>query len=202
MSARRQQQEELAAAAAALIASFRGEGDLPQAQLDRLLVSATSFLQATLPALTHDEQVDVVDSVLLELLELDYAGKLDPDRNPAGLFLTMVHRRGIDLLRLARRQDVPLDDEDAAAGVEPAQVDDEALLDALASKEELAAMMGELVRQGRPDLNAVIRVSLDLTHQLGAASSTLIAERLKLDPSTVNRRLAEIRNLLGGRDSS
>jgi DNA-directed RNA polymerase specialized sigma24 family protein len=202
MSVRSQQQAELAAAVAALIASFHGEGEFAHAELDRLLSAATGFLQATLPELSHDEQVDVVDGVLLELLELDNADKLDPDRNPAGLFLTMVHRRGIDQLRRVRRRDVPLDDDEAAANAEPPQAEEEAVLDALASKEELATIMRDLARQGRPDLTAVIRVWLDLTHQLGAASSALVAERLDLDRSTVNRRVAEIRDLLGDRNRS
>lgn len=201
MSAREGRQAELAAAVAALLASLRGDGELAQAELDRLLGAATGYLQATLPALSRDEQVEVVDGVLLEMLELEAAGRLDPRRNPAGLFLTMTHRRGIDLLRAARRRDVPLQDEEAASDAEAAQ-DEEAILDALASREELAAMMRELAQKGRPDLNAVIRVSLDLTQQYGAASSVLIAERLKLDRSTINRRLAEIRDLLGGRDGS
>jgi DNA-directed RNA polymerase specialized sigma24 family protein len=202
MSAREEQKAELAAAVAALLASFRGEGEITQAELDRLLTAATGFLQATSTRLSHDERVDVVDGALLELLELEVAGKLDPGRDAAGLFLTIVQRRGIDQFRLARRQDVPLNDEEAAAGAEPAPEEEETLLDALASKEELAAMMGELARQGRPDLNAVIRVWLDLIHQLGTASSVLVAQRLGLDRSTVNRRLAEIRALLGGRERS
>ena len=43
---------------------------------------------------------------------------------------------------------------------------------------------------------------LDLLHQLGAASGALVAKRLGLDRSTVSRRLAEIRALLGGRERS
>jgi len=201
VSAREEQRAELAATVAALLADFHGEGDLSRAELDRLLAAATAHLRVTASALSHDEQVEVVDGALAELLERDRAGKLEPGRDAAGLFLTIVERRGIDQLRRAYRQDVPLDDEEAAAG-EPAEEEEEALLDALASKEELAAMMGELTRQGRPDLAAVLRVWLDLLHQLGAASGALVAKRLGLDRSTVSRRLAEIRALLGGRERS
>jgi DNA-directed RNA polymerase specialized sigma24 family protein len=201
MSAREEQRAELAATVAALLADFHGEGDLSRAELDRLLAAATAHLRVTASALSHDEQVEVVDGALAELLERDRAGNLEPGRDAAGLFLTIVERRGIDQLRRAYRQDVPLDHEEAAAG-EPAEEEEEALLDALASKEELAAMMGELTRQGRPDLAAVLRVWLDLLHQLGAASGALVAKRLGLDRSTVNRRLAEIRALLGERERS
>jgi DNA-directed RNA polymerase specialized sigma24 family protein len=203
MEGRARRREELAAAVAALLAADAGERELSQAELERLLGAANGFLQATLGSLSSDERVEVCDGALLELLERSRAERLDPDRDPAGLFLTIVHRRGIDLLRSARRRDLPLD-EAAATVVEPGEqpAEEEVLLDALASKEQLAAMMRELARQGRHDLLAVVRVWLDLDEQVGAASSPLVAERLLLDRSTVNRRIAEIRRLLGQPDSS
>lgn len=195
------QRAELRAAVEALLASFRGAGDLDQAQLQLLLGTLGHYLQVTLPPLVQDERVEVADGALLELLDLADAGKLDPRRDPAGLLLTIAHRRGIDHLRRARRQEVPLDEEQEAADLDAGE-QEEALLEALASEAELHQIMSELAQQGRPELIAVIRVWHDLIDQLGTASSRLVAERLGIDRSTVNRRLAEIRALLGEREGS
>jgi DNA-directed RNA polymerase specialized sigma24 family protein len=178
-----------------------GEGELAPAELQTLLGALSRYLQAALPQLGRDEAVEVVDGALLELLELAAAGKLEPAQDAAGLLVTIAHRRGIDQLRRARRQDVPLDEEQEAADLDAGE-QEEALLEAIASEEELQAMMSELALHGRHDLNAVLRVWLDLTDQLGVASSRLVADRLGIDRSTVNRRLAEIRALLGERERS
>jgi DNA-directed RNA polymerase specialized sigma24 family protein len=173
-------------------------GELSRVELQRLLDSACNYLQATAPELTRDEAIEVVDGAVLELLELEANGRLDPRRDPSGLFLTIVHRRGVDFRRRARRAELPLADDEqgpAAAGGE------DELIDALAGKERLEQLMGELAHQERHELVAVLRVSLDLEHRGTPATAAEVARRLEIDRSVVSRRLAEIRRLVAGENS-
>lgn len=191
MSASGPQRAELAAD----VASLLGDGDFDAAAHNRLLAALTRYLQATLPGLGRDEAVEVIDGAVLELLELAAAGRRERERDPAGLLLTITRRRGIDLVRRARRRDVPLEEQEESGDVE-AGAEEERLLERLTSEEEIAAAMRRIAEAGRHELNEVIRVWVDVDEQFGTVSAGEVAARLGLDRSTVSRRMVEIRAFL------
>jgi len=157
--------------------------------LRRSLLSAlTRYLRVTVPTLERHEVVDVIDGAVLEFIEVARRGRIDRASSPAGFLIRLTHRRGIDLARTSRRHDLPLSEEREEGGT---GADD--LLNSITGEEEVAALMGEIRLAGRHELNQVIRAWLDDADRFGAATVRSVADRLGVSPSTVSRRLSEIR---------
>jgi DNA-directed RNA polymerase specialized sigma24 family protein len=185
-----EQRAELADAVSELLDALDTGTALDAGSFEALLASLTRYVQATVPSLEREEAVDSIDAALLEFIEAASTGTVERAASPAGLLLRLTHSRAVDLARRRHRQDLPLDERDLA---EP---DDPDPLDAIASEEEVTALMRDLAAAGRHELNDVLRAWLDISERYGRATVRSVAARIGVDPSTVSRRLSEVREWL------
>jgi DNA-directed RNA polymerase specialized sigma24 family protein len=181
-----EQRAQLAEVVSDLVDSLEDGSPLDAHVFQALLATLTRYVQATVPSLEREEAVDSIDAALLEFIEAAREGRIDRGASPAGLLLRMTHRRAVDLARRRYREDLPLEEQD---WVEP---DDDALA-AVASEEQISRLMRSLAAAGRHDLNDVVRAWLDVSQLYGHATVRSVAARLGVDPSTVSRRLTEVR---------
>lgn len=170
---------------------------------EKSLAAALHAVTEALPKLTNvatsgpgAERGDVAQEALKRFLTAVNAGKVDPDRSPAGYLLVTA----VNVTRsMARKPPLPIPDLEAVeAGT--ADVDRVAeLLDRLASGETVRHALRLAATQSDYSTIAVVRAWLDLAHKLSAApSSRQVATELAISKTSVANALTKFRSYLLG----
>jgi DNA-directed RNA polymerase specialized sigma24 family protein len=148
---------------------------------------------------TRQEAEETADEALERFVRRAMEGRVDADRQPAGLLVTMAARIAIDRARRRRKVRIEHVPDPEMPQVPPAEAESIIhVVEAEASAEQVRTALRRAAAAGDVTVLAVVAAWLDLAHSLNdEPTSRKVAEVVGMSKSTVANALARFHTLLG-----
>jgi DNA-directed RNA polymerase specialized sigma24 family protein len=185
---------EFDAAVLALVASVEHGEPFAEEDFQIMVRGLGRFLRARFGTLPRADVVDCVNEAVTRFIAAIQAGQVLTSMRPAGYVTRIAERVALDRVDRSPPAAIESNVEDVPDEDDP----ESALLDALASRQDVLKLMIRVRERGEHELNDLIRAWRDLAQPGKVPSRRQLGSVLQISHTEVGRRIERLRAFMGG----